>query len=234
METPVYITLLAILFALPSDAAHPPEPMPRIPLSAPAEHTSTGPQLYEVNREKTELYALAYRGGTAGAFAHDHVIEATQYTAQVTWDESNPAQCALHFEMPVAGLSPDRDKKREEVNLPKSLSEKAKAEILANILSKKQLWLEGFSNIVFTSTNIPATEGVMEMSGTLTIRGVTKPVTVPTTVIRDGKQLTIQSKFKILQSDYGYAPYSAMLGALKVKDQVDIIANVVLKQGSDS
>ena len=40
------------------------------------------------------------------------------------------------------------------------------------------------------------------------------------------KPWKVKGRFSLLQSDYGYEPYSALLGALAVKDEVEVVLDL--------
>jgi polyisoprenoid-binding protein YceI len=61
-----------------------------------------------------------------------------------------------------------------------------------------------------------------DVEGTLTLTGVSRPVTVE--VRRDGERLV--AEVLVHQPAFGIRPYSAMLGALKVKADVLVRVSV--------
>ncbi len=74
-------------------------------------------------------------------------------------------------------------------------------------------------------------ETIMNVSGNLTLGGVTKPtdLTLRVKTLANG-DLEIKGSKKILMSTYGIKPPSFMLGAMKVGDEVTLTYSVVLKK----
>jgi polyisoprenoid-binding protein YceI len=62
------------------------------------------------------------------------------------------------------------------------------------------------------------------VAGNMTITGTTRPVNVSLNV--NGTQITAATK--ISQKDFGIKPFSAMLGAIKLRDDVDFELTVDL------
>lgn len=93
-----------------------------------------------------------------------------------------------------------------------------------------------FPEIVYVFTKIinvqqSGGETIMNVSGNLTLSGVTKPtdLTLRIKSLANG-DLEIKGSKKILMSTYGIKPPSFMLGAMKVGDEVTLIYDVILKK----
>ncbi len=74
-------------------------------------------------------------------------------------------------------------------------------------------------------------ETIMNISGNLTLGGVTKPtdLTIRIKALSNG-DLEVKGSRKILMSNYGIKPPSFMLGAMKVGDEVTLVYDVILKK----
>ena len=129
----------------------------------------------------------------------------------------------------VADLKPDDPSVRSRVGLVAAgPTEGQRQEILDHIWSEAQLFLEQFATISFRSTSISGTTGDVHVKGKFTLRGVTRQIDVPMHLSRIDGGLRAKGRFKIRQSDFGYAPFSALFGALAVKDEVDVVLDVGL------
>ena len=65
-------------------------------------------------------------------------------------------------------------------------------------------------------------DGRLRVTGALLLRGVTREVTFPATVALEAGRLRGQATLSFLQSSFGYRPYSALLGAIRNKDEVTL------------
>ena len=93
-----------------------------------------------------------------------------------------------------------------------------------------------FPEIVYVFTKIinvqqSGGETIMNVSGNLTLGGVTKPtdLTLRIKTLPNG-DLEIKGSKKITMSTYGIKPPSFMLGAMKVADEVTLSYDVILKK----
>ena len=228
------IALLLLSLAL-GDA--PPEPEvllpateePEVVAEAPTSEPQTRPVSLALDRGRTSIYALVYKAGAAGAVAHDHVIDARDYEGTATFDPADPTRSRIDILVSVTGLFPDADAMRQKVGLPNTLSDGQREEILSHILSEYQLFAARYDAIRFTSTAMSGTLPDVSVTGDFTLRGVTKRITVPMKITaQDDGGFRAKGSFRILQSDYGYKPYSALFGALRNRDEVDVVIDARL------
>jgi polyisoprenoid-binding protein YceI len=92
----------------------------------------------------------------------------------------------------------------------KPLGDKDKKDIKKTIDGK----VLGSSQITFTSSEVSDSQA----KGDLSIAGKSSDVTIPISVSGD----KISGSTTLTQSDFGVKPFSTMMGALKVKDQVTV------------
>jgi polyisoprenoid-binding protein YceI len=88
----------------------------------------------------------------------------------------------------------------------------------------KVLDVDEYPQAVFESTSVSVAGDSIEVSGELTIRGVTLPLDA-TLSLRDSR---VQASIPVIQTDFGIRPYSAMLGQLKVSDEVMVDLDVTV------
>ncbi len=161
-----------------------------------------------------QLTISTYVGGMGAKMGHDLILEAKQWSGSVTVDADNPSGSSVQvtvdarsFEIVQAtgGMKPLTDKDREEI---------AKN-------TEKTLQLGKFPEITFQSTTVSGSAPAMTVQGDLTIAGTTKPVTLEVAVEEEAGEAVMTARTAVVQTEFGVKPYSKM-GALKVKDQVDL------------
>jgi polyisoprenoid-binding protein YceI len=140
-----------------------------------------------------------YREGVAAMAGHDLVIEVTRWEA--TMDDA-----AIELTADPASLEV-----REGHRGVKPLTDKDRREIRKNIDSK----VLGRSPIVFRSTSVDGDA----VAGELTMAGATRPVSLRLETAGDRVRATIP----LVQSEWGIKPYRGLMGALKVRDDVEIV-----------
>jgi polyisoprenoid-binding protein YceI len=74
-------------------------------------------------------------------------------------------------------------------------------------------------DIEFRSTRVQADGGTVRTEGDLTLAGQTNPIAFDLAVGDDG---ALRAGAVVTQSDWGMKPYSALFGALKVADEVEV------------
>lgn len=150
------------------------------------------------------------RQGMAAKAGHDLIIEVQQWNA--TLDASGLK----------ATVDPGSMVVREGTGGVKALSESDKADIQKN-LAEKVLKLAQNPQITFESDPVGDTGSrIWRIDGRLTLVGVTMPVQIPVTVEPGDSAVKLSSSVQLVQSQFGIKPYSAMMGALKVADPVEV------------
>src|SRR5215207_3981596 len=104
----------------------------------------------------------------------------------------------------------------------KPLTDADRAEIHKTL--KQVLHTAQHPTITFRSRRVDGSAGSFTLDGELTIMGITQPVTIQGGVT-DGRTLGGAS---VVQSRWGIRPYSAFLGALRLRDEVKVDFDVAL------
>jgi len=149
--------------------------------------------------ENATLQVHTYREGVAAKVGHDLVIEVTRWEATMDGD-------AIELTADPGSLEV-----REGHRGVKPLSDRDRAEIRKNIDAK----VLGRSPIAFRST---AVDGDV-VEGELTMAGATRPVSARLETSGGRTRATIP----LVQSEWGIKPYRGLMGALKVRDDIEIV-----------
>ncbi|MCB9776982.1 MAG: YceI family protein [Alphaproteobacteria bacterium] len=183
---------------------------------------AAGPTTYTIDPAKGLLYVQVFKDQStvAAGLSHDHVMQAKGYSGSFTWNPDDPSSCKVDVTVPVAQLDVDPQWLRDKVGYEGELSDGDRKSIRKNMLAKDQLNGESFPTISFASKSCAGSGGSVKVQGDMTLRGQTKPVTVTLKVDADGSTLTATGAFQARGSDFGLEPFSAMLGALKNRDDL--------------
>ncbi len=160
-----------------------------------------------------ECLVFTFKEGLLSAIAHDLKIRVERFS--VAYDEA-AGRVEARFDARslrvVTAMSGG-------VESPGALSDKDKAEIERTI-QKDVLDGAHYPDIVFTSAAISAdgAAGTHRVDGTLTLRG--RSHALPVQVTGDGARKVATARLH--QPDFGIKPYSAMLGTLKIKPDVEV------------
>jgi polyisoprenoid-binding protein YceI len=223
--------LFAALLLLPGLALAQDAPLaePAAPVEAPPAAPVTGPIDYALDSSQGRLYVLVrYKRGTLGAgLAHDHVVVAGGWSGSVTWDAANLGACNVTIEAPVGGLSVDPGSAREWESLEDQTSAADKETIRDNLRGSRQLDMNNYSSIRYQSTSCsPVANGTVNVTGALTIHGVSKTVTVPMTIREGEGSFGATGRFDATHADFGMTPFSAAFGAVKNDQRLSFVIDV--------
>jgi YceI-like domain len=164
------------------------------------------PGTHRLGPANSTLWVRTKRGGAAAKAGHDLDMEVTAWEATLEVGETSSAE-----------LSADATslRVRRGSGGMQALGEDDKANIHQTIDDEV---LER-RDIVFRSTRVEDTDGGLRVEGDLTLAGQTQPITFDLAAGDDG---TLTGSALVTQTRWGMKPYSALWGALKVLDEVEI------------
>lgn len=168
------------------------------------------PGTYRLGPGNGSLVVMTYREGMASRVGHDLILEVADWDAELVAAD-DPAQSSLRLRADPTSLQV-----REGRNGLKPLSDKDRDEIRRNIERK----ILGTDEIAFQSRQVTPDGAALAIEGDLTMAGATRPVRAEVDV-GDGR---LAAAIVLAQSAWGITPYRGLMGALKVRDEVEIVA----------
>jgi len=151
--------------------------------------------------------------GRASRMGHRLTIAMNSWQATVWWAGDEPSRVDLHVD--VASL----DVLRGEGGVtPLSGAEKA----LARANALKSLAADRFPAISFRADDMAHTAEGYRLTGTLEIRGRTRPRSIDVRVADLDDTWQVSCDAQVRQSEFGVNPYSMFVGAMKVADDVSV------------
>jgi len=181
----------------------------------------------------TELAVKTWKTGAGASLAHDHVVRATKLSGGASLDEAGtPESLKLDLVVDVAALVPDEPEDRRKYHLPNTpVPENDRKKVKENMLSDEQLDVAKFKVISFAVSKVYREEsGALQCLGKLTLHGVTKELLFPITVKSTDTRVEGDAQVKFKTSDFGVKPYSAALGLIRNRDEVELVVHVVLSR----
>lgn len=176
---------------------------------------SLNPGTHKVGPDNGSLQVHTFREGMAQKIGHDLIIEVEKWEATVEVGEDG-APSAITLDADGESL-----RVREGVHGVKPLSDKDLKDIHEGIDDKvlrKQ-------PIMFRSSSVGHDAGKLTVAGELTMAGTTNSADFELGLGDDGK---VTGTLKVVQTEWGIKPYKALMGALKVRDDVEIVLDVAL------
>jgi polyisoprenoid-binding protein YceI len=147
----------------------------------------------------------------------------------------DPSRSTFEVRVPVDQLTIDEPELRakEGSEFPTEVPESAKEGTRRNMLSETLLNAAQYPDITLVSQHIatPATAGSPTQADVqVTIRGQAHTLSVPVIYSFEGPRLIVSGELPIKQTDLGLTPFSAMLGALQVQDELRVRFRIVARQ----
>jgi hypothetical protein len=168
--------------------------------------TSIQPGTHKIGPNNGSLKVKTGKEGAAAKAGHDLVIGFGSWEATVEGGDSP----SISFT-----ADPGSAEVLEGSGGAKPLTDKDKADIKKSITDK----VLGTSPITFKSTSVEDNGGQIVVKGDLTIAGKTNSVSIP--LSQSGGKLS--GSVTLSQKDYGIKQFKALMGALKVSDQVEVL-----------
>ena len=170
---------------------------------------------HRVGADDRTLQVRTYREGLAQKVAHELIIDVGQ------WDAAAEVSADGTLSAVQLDADPGSLQVREGLHGLKPLTDKDRADIRKTIAEKI---LRG-RPIVFRSTAVEPANGGLAVRGELELAGSTRSASFELNVTADGR---LRGTLPVTQSEWGIKPYRGMMGALKVRDQIEVILDVPL------
>ncbi len=183
----------------------------------------TGPGIYVIDPEQSELRLLVYRAGAMARLGHNHVITNRAVAGWIKFG-GDPAAAAVALSVPVEGFVVDNDAARaaEGEDFVEEVSEEAKGGTRHNMLSAALLDVEHHANITLVSQTFRPGAAAMTATLQLRIAGHQSTLVVPFEVATSKTRISASGAVKLRQTELGLRPFSIMMGALQVQDEFTV------------
>ena len=182
-------------------------------------------RVYRVVPDRSELRLLVYRSGALAKFGHNHVISSQAIDGNVYVGES-PENSFFMLTLPVRDFEVDRPELRSEEgdDFSGRVDEKAIQGTRKNMLGESMLDAANYPEIRLASRQISGALPELLLTVDVQIRDQVSQLQVPVEVVIniDADHLTATGSFSFDQTAVGLKPFRTMLGALRVRDTVDV------------
>ncbi len=174
----------------------------------------------QIGTQRGSIVLHTFRDGLAAQAGHDLTIEVGRWSGVLTLnDELTPVGLDVQIDLNslivrqgTGGLKPLTDRDRREIA----------------VTARKTLAVDRYPEATFTATDFKAdADGGGLISGTFTIAGRAMPLQLQVSKTSPDRYHATGS---VVQSRHGIKPYSGFLGALKVRDAVDVDVDVDLSE----
>ncbi len=217
------LTILLTFSVLAACATKPPKTQPGADAEATPQIAHKIVQRFAIDPALSSIHVHAFPDGPLARLGHNHLIAVNQLQGELSL--SDPLEASkLRLSFLAAKMSVDdpalRKNAGEEFKAP--VPQKDRDGTRANMLSPNLLNDEQHPRITVQSQRISGTWPVLTADLSVFIAGSTHRLTIDANVERNGDVIEISSAFSVTHAELGLQPFSAMLGALKVRDALDI------------
>jgi polyisoprenoid-binding protein YceI len=172
------------------------------------------PGTHRVGADNGTLQVRTYREGLAQKVGHDLVIDVGKWEAAAEVREDGTISAVQ------LGADPHSLQVREGLHGVKPLTDKDRADIRKTIHEK----VLGGRPIAFRSTAVEPGDGGLTVRGELELAGTRRSASFELKAA-DGR---VRGTLPLPQSAWGIKPYRGMMGALKVRDTIEVVLDVQL------
>jgi hypothetical protein len=210
---------------------------------------------YRIDETESELRILVYRAGPLARLGHNHVMVNRSLRGTVNVADAAGAGAAgassFWLSVPSAAFDVDEAKARAEegADFAAAVPDDARSGTLQNMLSAAVLDAAEFPAITVRSAAVASPQGAdapgasgatgatgateatrtMVASVTFEVAGHESRIDVPFVLQMESGRLSATGTLELRQSALGVTPYSLMLGALQVQDQMTVKFKIVAR-----
>ncbi len=201
-------------------------PSPGTPSANP--QPAPGAAVYRVDPGQSELRVLVYRAGPMALLGHNHVIVNRTLAGQVDLADT-PAASSFSMTVAAAGFVVDETESRREEgpDFTGEIPADAKAGTLHNMLSAALLDGAQYPVITVRSASITGMKGALTATVAISVASHESTIVAPFTLEVASGRLSAVGTLSLRQSTIGLTPFSVMMGALQVQDEVRLKFKIV-------
>lgn len=170
---------------------------------------------HRVGGDDGTLQVRTYREGLAQKVGHDLIIDVEQWDAEAEVREDGTLSAVQ------LNADPQSLQVREGLRGIKPLTDKDRADIRKTIDEK----ILGGLPIAFRSTAVESGTHGLTVRGELELAGAKRSASFELSTAADGR---LRGTLPVTQSEWGIKPYRGMMGALKVRDTIEVVLDVPL------
>lgn len=174
-----------------------------------------------------------YRDGPLAELGHNHVIASTAVTGWV--DLRDPLETsAFSLSLPLDSLVVDDPGRRAAAgpDFPDNLTDTDREGTRRNLLGPTLLDAARFPSLRLDSVALEAAARGYVATARVDVAGATRQVRVPARLERTPGGLVVSGAFVLTHAELGLTPFSAALGALRVREDIEIAYRLVASGGA--
>jgi polyisoprenoid-binding protein YceI len=187
-------------------------------------------QAYQVVGSDSLLIVRVYRGGTLARVGHNHIV-ASHDLAGTVYVAKDVPRSSFELEVPVAQLTVDEAELRaaQGADFAADVPDSAREGTRHHMLGAAVLDAEHYPRITLRSQNIDVDGNQLTTRVEVRIRDQVRSISVPLSYTVGSNELLAEGALPLKQTDLGLTPFTALLGALAVQDEMQLQFRIVAR-----
>lgn len=189
---------------------------------------------WQILPEESQVYVRVYKDASTllAGQAHNHVIRATGWQGIVKFDPAALDECFVSALLPVEGLRADEDGMRKTLGMDGTVPASDRSKVEKHMKSEDQLDAATYPFIRFRVTGCKEGDkpDLLVASASLAIRSRKLKLEIPVIFALSGNSLKATGTFEARHADFGFKPYSAMMGAVANREKLEFSFSVVAQR----
>ena len=180
--------------------------------------------VYRLDPARSTFMIRAYAGGLLWFKGHDHFVRAQDFAGEARLTPGSVSPASLTLSVRAASLAETREVFTDQ-----------QKKIINGELRDIVLEPDKYPDITFKSTEVAIEPRggdlfALKLGGDLTLRGVTRHVTIPAEVTVRGDEIRARGEFDIKRSDFKVPAPSAFHGTVRVRDKLKVVFDIVARR----
>jgi polyisoprenoid-binding protein YceI len=182
--------------------------------------------VYRLDAARSKFMIRAFAGGPLWFKGHDHFVQARDFKGEARLTPGSVGPASLTLDVRAASLVETREVFTEE-----------QKKIINGELRDLVLEPDKYPDITFRSTDVTVEPRggdlfALKLGGDLTLRGITRHVTIPAEVTLRGDELRARGEFEIKRGDFKVPATSAFHGTVRIRDKLKVSFDIVARRAT--
>ncbi len=205
------------------------EPAPPAALEAPVQ--AAGADVWQVTGSQLEI--RVYRDGPMQKLGHDHLITSDRIAGEVELREPLAAT-RFALRLPLDSLVVDDAAARSRAGgvFDAPVPEKDREATRRNMLGERLLDAARHGEMLLTAESITGSPGHLQASVRVALAGQEHVIAAPFTLTVTGGRLVAHADLRLTHAELGLEPFAVALGALRVRDDLEVGLTVEARRGT--
>jgi hypothetical protein len=204
------------------------KPEVQAPAEEPVAREFPGAETYHVVGRESLVRILVFRAGTLKSAGHSHVVSSRDVHGLVYLHE-DAAKSGFDLVMPVNLLEIDNEELRsqEGPEFAAKVSDSAREGTRRNMLSPAVLDGGHFPAVALSSVSLEGTPAALIAHTKVRLKDQERELAIPVALETGPGHVIATGEFDVRQSDFGMKPFSVMMGAVQVADDLKVRFRIV-------